>query len=71
MRWYGNITLMEKGATMECSHHCPRCGSTETFRVHRKPREHFLPGYRAYLCEDCKSRFLVFELSKLLQWGSA
>ena len=56
---------------MERNHHCPRCGCTETYRAHRKPWEHFLPGFRAYLCVDCKNRFLIFELSKLLQWGSA
>ncbi len=64
-------TLIEKGTTMERNHHCPRCGCTETFRAHRKSWEHFLPGCRAFLCVDCKSRFRVYELSKILQWGSA
>jgi hypothetical protein len=28
-------------------------------------------GYRAYLCGHCKSRYLVFDFGKVLQWRSA
>jgi transcriptional regulator NrdR family protein len=51
-------------------HNCPHCNCTDTFRVHRRPKEYLLLGYRAYLCADCKSRYLVFELGKMLQWRS-
>lgn len=55
---------------MAAPHTCPHCGSADTFRVHRKPKEYLLPGYRAHCCADCKTRFLVFELSKLFEWRS-
>jgi transposase-like protein len=58
------------GAGMARVHVCPNCSCTDTFRVHRKPKEYFLLGYRAYLCADCNSRYLVFELGKMLQWRS-
>jgi hypothetical protein len=51
-------------------HNCPHCGCTDTFRAHRNAREYLMLGYRAYLCGDCKSRYLVFELGKVLQFRS-
>ena len=65
-----NAALTEKGTQMERSHSCPKCGSADTFRVHRKPKEYILLGCRAHCCADCKSRFLIFELNKLLEWRS-
>ena len=48
--------------------HCPRCSCASTFRVHRKPKEYVLLGCRAFLCLDCRRRFLIFELNQLLHW---
>lgn len=56
---------------MARAHSCPECGCTDTFRVHRRPKEYVLLGYRAFTCADCKSRYLLFEIGKLLQWRSA
>jgi transposase-like protein len=56
---------------MAIVHDCPHCSGTDTFRVHRKPKEYLMLGYRAYLCADCNSRYLVFDLGKMLQWRSA
>ena len=56
---------------MARAHNCPTCGCTDTFRVHRWPKEYFLLGFRAFCCSGCDVRFLVFELGKLLQWRSA
>ncbi len=60
-----------EGPRMSRVHNCPHCSCTDTFRVHRNPREYLMLGYRAYLCGDCKSRDLVFEFGKVLQWRSA
>ncbi len=65
------MVLPEKGTLMARSNTCPHCESTDTFRVHRKPKEYFLLGYRAFCCSDCKTRYLVFEVGKLFQWRSA
>ena len=62
--------LDKEGPPMARVHNCPQCSSSDTFRVHRKPKEYLLLGYRAYLCADCNSRYLVFELDKMLQWRS-
>jgi transposase-like protein len=51
---------------MASPHNCPRCGSFETFRSHRKPVEYLLLGFRAFSCIDCKSRFHTFEFRKIL-----
>jgi len=62
--------LDKEGTRMSRVHHCPHCNCSDTFRVHRKPKEYLLLGYRAYLCADCNSRYLVFELGKMLEWRS-
>jgi transcriptional regulator NrdR family protein len=55
---------------MARAHNCPDCGCTDTFRVHRRPKEYVLLGDRAFCCADCKRRYLIFEIGKLLQWRS-
>jgi hypothetical protein len=50
---------------------CTYCGCDVTFRVYRKPGEYFLLGYRAFCCGECTTRYIHFEIGKLLQWGSA
>jgi transposase-like protein len=62
--------LDKEGTRVARVHNCPHCSSSDTFRVHRKTKEYLMLGYRAYLCADCNSRYLVFELGKMLQWRS-
>ena len=50
---------------------CPRCGSIETFRSHRRPLEYLMLGCRTFCCVDCQSRFLTFDFRKILQWTSS
>jgi hypothetical protein len=67
-----NVRAPEKEEPrMSRVHKCPHCSCTDTFRVHRNPREYLMLGYRAYLCAECKSRYLVFDLGKVLEWRSA
>ena len=56
---------------MPRSQDCPRCSCPATFRVHRKPKEYFLLGWRAFCCLHCRRRFLRFDLGKLLHWQTA
>jgi transcriptional regulator NrdR family protein len=51
--------------------HCPKCGSPETYRSHRKPVEYLLLGCRSFCCVDCKKRFRTFDMRKVLQWSSS
>jgi len=36
---------------------CPYCGSSETFRSHRRLLERLLLGFRPFRCRACHSRF--------------
>ena len=39
---------------------CPRCGSSDTARSHRKHVERLLLGVRPYRCNACQRRFFTF-----------
>ena len=39
---------------------CPRCGSGDVSRSHRKRLEHLLVGIKPYRCNSCQRRFFIF-----------
>jgi len=56
---------------MARSQNCPQCSCTDIFRVHRKPQEYVLFGWRAFCCLACRQRFLLFEPDKLWHWRTS
>jgi predicted RNA-binding Zn-ribbon protein involved in translation (DUF1610 family) len=50
---------------MPPTHKCPRCGSVEIVRSHRRPWERILFFLKPYRCNSCQRRYFSFALPSL------